>query len=154
MTDRFPNISAIRVREVLSNLNSVLAKIGTAVRSIAALAIAAGTLVLAGAIAASHKRRVYDAVIFKVLGATRRDIVGAFILEFLLLGLITAVISALMGSIAAWGVVVWVMEADWVFIPSAVAATTVICTVLTVALGLVGTWYALGQKAAPLLRNE
>jgi putative ABC transport system permease protein len=154
VTDRFPNISAIRVREVLSNLNSVLAKIGTAVRSIAALAIAAGTLVLAGAIAASHKRRVYDAVIFKVLGATRRDIVGAFFLEFLLLGLITAVISALMGSVAAWGVVVWVMEADWVFIPGAVVATTVICTVLTVALGLVGTWYALGQKAAPLLRNE
>ena len=154
VTDRFPNISAIRVREVLSNLNSVVAKIGTAVRSIAALAIAAGTLVLAGAIATNHKRRVYDAVIFKVLGATRRNIIGALILEFFLLGLITAIISALMGSVAAWGVIVWVMEADWVFIPSAVIATTVICTVLTVALGLVGTWYALGQKAVPLLRNE
>jgi putative ABC transport system permease protein len=154
VTDRFPNISAIRVREVLSNINSVVAKIGTAVRSIAALAIVAGTLVLAGAIAASHKRRVYDAVIFKVLGATRRDIVGAFIMEFLLLGLITAIISAMIGSIAAWAVVVWVMEADWAFIPGAVAATTVLCTLLTVTLGLVGTWHALGQKAAPLLRNE
>ncbi len=154
VTDQFPNVSAIRVREVLANLNSVLAKIGTAVRGVAALAIGAGTLVLAGAIAASHRRRVYEAVILKVLGATRRDILGAFTMEFLLLGLITSIISAVIGSVAAWAVITWVMDADWVFIPSAVAATTILCTLLTLVFGLLGTWHALGQKAAPLLRNE
>ncbi len=154
VTDRFPNVSAIRVREVLTNLNNVLAKIGTAVRGIAALAIGAGTLVLAGAIAASHRRRVYEAVILKVLGATRRDIMGAFTMEFLLLGLITAVIAAAIGSIVAWAVITWVMDADWVFIPGAVAATTILCALLTLVFGLLGTWHALGQKAAPLLRNE
>ena len=35
---------------------------------------AAGILVLAGAITASHRRRVYDSVILKVLGATRRRV--------------------------------------------------------------------------------
>jgi len=47
-----------------------------------------------------------------------------------------------------------VMNIDWVFLPGAVAATTLLCAAITLALGLVGTWRALGQKAAPLLRNE
>ena len=46
------------------------------------------------------------------------------------------------------------MEAEWVFIPSTVAITTILCILLTLSSGLVGSWYALGQKTAPLLRNE
>ncbi len=154
VTNRFPNVSAIRVREVLDNVNSVLNKVGMAVRSIAALAIGAGILVLSGTIVANHRQRVYEAVILKVLGATRRDILGVFAIEYLTLGLITAIISAITGSIVAWAVIIWVMEAEWVFIPSTVAITTILCILLTLSSGLVGSWYALGQKTAPLLRNE
>ena len=46
------------------------------------------------------------------------------------------------------------MEADWIFIPEAVVLTTVLCTAVTIAFGFFGTWRALSQKAAPLLRNE
>ena len=109
---------------------------------------------LAGAIAAGHRRRVYDAVILKVLGATRRDILRVFLLEYAILGFITALIAALIGSIAAWAVVTWVMDLAWRFSPSVVAYTAVASTALTLALGFLGTWRALGQKSAPLLRNE
>ena len=154
ITDSFPNLSVIRVREVLSNINTLLAKVGTAVKGIAAIAILVGTLVLAGTIAANHKRRVYEAVVLKVLGATRRNVLVIFILEFTLLGLITAMISTIIGSIVAWSVVSFLMEASWTFIPSAVVTTSVLCVLITVALGLVGTWRALGQNSAPYLRNE
>ena len=108
----------------------------------------------AGAVAAGRRRRVYDAVIFKVLGATRSVILKAFLLEYGILGVSTGVISALIGSLTAWAVIVWLMDMHWVFIPEAVGVTLSVCIVLTLIVGFTGTWRALGQKAAPLLRNE
>src|SRR5207244_11967289 len=78
VTDRFPNVLAIRVREALAAFDRLVGTIGNAVRLTALVAVAAGTLVLGGAIAAGHHRRVYDAVVLKVLGATRVMIANAF----------------------------------------------------------------------------
>jgi putative ABC transport system permease protein len=71
VTERFPNISAIHVREALDALNRIVGMIGSAVRLTALVTVGAGALVLGGAVAAGHRRRVYDAVVLKVLGATR-----------------------------------------------------------------------------------
>lgn len=153
VTDRLPNVSAIRVKDALETVNGILASIAAAARAIGALSLLAGTLVLGGAMVASHHRRVQDAVILKVLGATRRNIVSAFLLEYALLGLSTAVLAAAIGSLASWAVVTWMMKAEWAFLPLTIGATLVLATLATMAMGLVGTWRALGQKAAPLLRN-
>ena len=154
VTDRFVNVSSIRVKEALEQVGELIAQIAVAVRAIAAVALVAGVLVLAGAVAAGHHRRVYDSVVLKVLGATRRSIAQAFLLEYGLLGLVTATIAAVIGTVAAWLVLTEVMKADFVFLPQAVLSTALIATAITVGFGFVGTWRALGQKAAPLLRNE
>ncbi|NNG02909.1 MAG: FtsX-like permease family protein, partial [Inquilinus sp.] len=154
VTTEFPNVTTVRVREALETVNDIMRKIGTAVRATAGITLFAGTLVLAGAIAAGHRRRVYDSVVLKVLGATRATVLRAFAIEYGLLGLVTAAIAALVGTIAAWAVLTWVMEVDWVFLPGAVVGTTLLCAGITIAFGFLGTWRALGQKAAPLLRNE
>ena len=150
----FPNVTAIRVREALDAVNDLLGKLGTAVRVTAAVTLAAGTLVLAGAIAAGHRRRVYDAVVLKVLGATRADVLRAFAVEYGLLGIVTAAIAGVIGSLAAWAVLTQVMDWGWSFIPWAVISTLLLCSAITLAFGFVGTWRALGQPAAPLLRND
>lgn len=154
VTDRFINVSSIRVKEALEQVGALIAQIAVAVRAIAAVALVAGVLVLAGAVAAGHQRRVYDAVVLKVLGATRRSVAQAFLLEYGLLGLVTAAIAAVLGTVAAWLVLTEIMQADFVFLPGAVAATALLATAITVGFGFAGTWRALGQKAAPLLRNE
>lgn len=151
---RFPNITAVRIKDALDTVGSMLGHIGTAVRAIAAITLLAGTLVLAGAVAAGHRRRTYDAVVLKVLGATRGDVVRAFLLEYGLLGVVTAAIASVIGTIAAWAVLVWIMRWEWAFLPSAVGWTAILSTGITLALGFYGTWRALGQPAAPLLRNE
>ena len=151
---KFNNISIIRVREALQAASNILAGIGTAVRATSGVTILAGTLVLAGAIAAGRRRRVYDAVVFKVLGATRATVLKAFLLEYGLLGAATGVIAALIGSITAWAVVALLMDMRWGYDPLAVLSTIVLCLAVTLAIGFAGTWRALGQKAAPLLRNE
>lgn len=150
----FPNVMAVRIKEVLGRIHELMNNLGTATKAMAAITLLAGTLVLAGAMAAGHRRRIYDSVVLKVLGATRRDIAQAFLLEYGLLGLITALIAALVGSIASWAILTQVMGSAWTFLPSEVILTTILCTTITLGLGFLSTWRALGQKAAPLLRNE
>lgn len=154
VTDRFANISAIRVKDALDSVNRILGSVGIAVRATASVTLVAGVLVLAGAVVAGHRRRVYDAVVLKVLGATRGDVARAYLLEYGLLGLVTAAIAAGAGTLAGWVFLTRVMEGPWTFLPGTVAATAAIGAVLTLAAGLAGTWRALGQRPAPLLRTE
>jgi putative ABC transport system permease protein len=154
VTDRFANVSAIRVKEALRAVAELMAHIAAAVRATAAVALLAGVLVLAGTVAAGHQRRVYDAVVLKVLGGTRRDIGQAFLMEYGLLGLVTAALAGLIGSAAAYLILTQLMHMAFRFLLGAVAWTALIATAITLALGFAGTWRALSQKAAPLLRNE
>ncbi len=154
VTDRFPNVSAIAVKDALASLAQIVAAIGAAISAVAAVALAAGALVLAGAIAAGQRRRVYDAVVLKVLGATRADVTRAFVIEYGLLGLAASALAAAIGTLAAWLLMTRVMDAPWRFSGGTVAVTLVLATFFTIAAGYAGTWRALGAKAAPFLRNE
>lgn len=154
VADRFANVAAIRVREALDAAARILAGVGAAVRAAAAATILAGALVLAGAIAATRQRRVYDAVVFKVLGATRKRLLGTFVLEFGVLGLATGLVAAAVGTLAAWAVVVFLMDMPWRFLPEAVLTTVAAALSVTLAAGFAGAWTALGTKAAPYLRND
>ena len=154
VSERFANVSAIPVREGLEAVARVIATIGTALRLVALITLAAGVLVLGGAVAAGHHRRVYDAVVLKVLGATRGTIAFAFLLEHGLLGLATALVAGGLGTLAAYALVTGPMRSDWVFLPAPLAAILGLAIVLTLALGFAGTWRALGAKPAAYLRNE
>ena len=154
VTNAFRNVSAVRVRDALETVNGIVTGIGTAVRLAALVALVAGVLVLAGAIAASHRRRVYDSVVLKVLGATRRNVMTIFVLEYGLLGLVTASLAAIVGSVAAWAVLRFLMNIDWVLMPQTIAVTVIGATLVILVIGVAGTWHTLGQKTAPLLRHE
>lgn len=154
VTDAFPNVSAIDVRDALATLGDIIGAVAAAIRLTAAVTLIAGMLVLAGAIAASHRRRVYESVVLKVLGATRRQIAGSFLVEYGLIGLAAALIACAIGTLAAYFLLTRVIHAAWRFLPGDVAATAIAAVALTLAAGLAGTWRALGAKAAPFLRNE
>ena len=154
ITDAFTNVTAVRVREVLESANKILQNIGIAVRGTAVITLIAGVLVLAGAMAAGHRRRVFEAVVLKVLGATRGRVLATHLLEYAILGLVTALLAAVVGTLAAYLVVTEVLQANWLFLPGAVATTAGLSLALTIGTGLAGTWAALRQRPAPLLRNE
>lgn len=154
VAEQFPNISTIRVRDALDAANLIIKGIGTAIAATASITVLAGIIVLAGTIAAARSRRVYDSVVFKVLGATRRQILGAFLLEYGLLGLFTGIVGALVGTLISWAVVVQIMGMQWVFLPLEAAVTVMIAMVFTTLAGFFGTWRALGERAGQHLRNE
>lgn len=150
-----PNVTVIQVRQALEMAREVLDTLGVAVSLTAAVALVSGALVLAGAVAAGHARRIYESVVLKVLGATRGDVLKAFVFEYLLLGIATGIIAAGVGSIGAWGVVTEIMEiVDWRMNGTLVAIVLVSCIAVTLLAGFTGTWRAMGTKAAPHLRNE
>jgi putative ABC transport system permease protein len=154
VAERFPNVSAIPVRDVLAQLGEIVGAVAIALRATASVALLAGILVLAGAVAAGQRRRVYEAVLLKVLGATRGAVTRAFLIEFALLGLATAIVAIAVGTLAADYVVAGAMGARFEFAPLVAAATGLIGAIATVAIGYAGTWRALGARPAPYLANE
>ncbi len=154
VTDALPNVSGIRVEDVLKAVAALLAQLGTALTATGSLTLIAGALVLAGAVAAGQGRRVRQAVILKSLGATRAQIRGAWMVEFGVLGAVAGSIAAAIGTAASYGVVRFVMGTDWSFLPGTLALTVVACVALMLLFGYAGTETALRAKAAPYLRNE
>ena len=154
VTDRFANVSAVRIRDVLETVADVFSRIAVAVRASAGVTVAAGLLVLAGAVAAGYRRRVYDAVVLKVLGATRADVMRAFVVEYAMLGAVTALLAAAVGTAGSHAVMRFVMEGDWEFDPFAVAVTVAAGIAVTVLLGFAGTWKALGENVMAVLGAE
>jgi putative ABC transport system permease protein len=142
------------VREALAAVDRVVRMVGTAVRLTALATLAIGILVLGGAIAAGHRRRVADAVVLKVLGATRGIVARVFLIEHGLLGGLAALVAGAFGTAAAWGVVTRLMRLDWVFLPGPLLATLGLGVAIALGFGFIGTWAALGAAPAPYLRNE
>ena len=154
VSDTFPNVTVVWVREALSALNTLLEDIALAVKSTGAVTLVAGVLVMAGAMASGYRNRVYESVILKVLGATRGRILASYLMEYTMLGLGTALIAAIIGTLGAWLTITEGMQASWFFLPATLVGTVLAATAVTVILGLLGTWRALSQKAAPVLRAE
>ncbi|HEY0292020.1 MAG TPA: FtsX-like permease family protein [Hansschlegelia sp.] len=152
-TKAFPSITAIRVKDALTSISAVVGNLAIAIRVASGVTLIASVLVLAGALAAGHRRRVYEAVILKTLGATRKRLLAAFAAEYALLGVITAVFGLAVGSVAAWGVTAGIMGIDFAFDPVGAGFAALGALALTIALGLVGTWRVLGEKPARHLRS-
>ena len=154
VTDALPNVSGIRVADVLSSVAAILGKLAAALAATGSVTLVAGALVLVGAVAAGQRRRMAEAVVLKTLGATRGQVRAAWLVEFGLIGACAGLIAAAVGTLASWGVTTFVMRAEWVFLPGVLATTIGGCIVLMLGFGYAGTEAALRAKAAPLLRND
>ena len=153
VAEAFPNVTTVSVRDALQAIGALVGNLVVAVRSASAVTLLAAVLVLGGALAAGHRHRVYDAVVLKTLGATRVRLIAAYGLEYLLLGLATASFGVAIGSVAARIVVVELMNLPFIWLPGPALGAAFGALAVTVAFGLIGTFSALGQKPAPVLRN-
>jgi putative ABC transport system permease protein len=153
MATAFPAVTTVRVKDAIQAVGSVVGNLVLGIRGASLITLIAAALVLAGALAASHHNRVYDAIILKTLGATRGRLISAYALEYTLLGLATGLFGVLAGSVAAWLVVTRIMNLSFVWLPLPALAAAAAALAVTVVFGLAGTFTALGQKPASVLRN-
>jgi putative ABC transport system permease protein len=153
VAQKFPMVTAVRVKDALDAIGGIIANLLLAIRGASAITLVVAALVLGGALAAGHRYRVYDAVILKTLGATRGRLLAAYSIEYLLIGAATALFGVVSGSLAAWLIVGELMHLSFAWLPLPALAAALAAIAVTVGLGLAGTFMALGQKAAPILRN-
>lgn len=149
----FPAISSVRVKDALAAADSLVSQLVFAIRAASAIALLASILVLGGALAASARTRQRESVILKTLGATRVTLLKAMIVEYSALGAIAVIFGIVCGVAGASLVVSGVMRLEfevpwWPTLSMAFSAF-----IVTIILGLIGTWHILGQKPAPYLRH-
>ncbi|HZH52758.1 MAG TPA: ABC transporter permease [Microvirga sp.] len=149
----YPMVTSVRVKDALDAVNDVVSQLVMAIRGASSIALIASLLVLAGALAAGHRARLYDAVVLKTLGATRARLISAYALEYGLLGLATAVFGLLAGSLAAYFIITRVMNLGFTPDLSGAVLASALAVLVAVGLGLLGTWRILSQKPAQYLRN-
>ncbi len=153
VSKNYPNVTVVRTKEALVQLGEMLQALSRGIAIASLVTILAGVLVLAGAIAAGHRARLYDAVVLKVLGATRGRLARVYAVEYGLLGALSGVAALAAGTLASWGVAHFVLKVPFVFAGQAVAVTILGGAAATLVLGLFGGFAALSAKPAGKLRN-
>jgi putative ABC transport system permease protein len=149
----FPSSSLIEVGEVTAQITTLLTQMAQAIAAAGSIAILAGIAVLVGAIAAARQSRIYDAVITKMLGGTRRQILGAQALEYGILAVVLGLLSLALGMAAAWYVVVEIFDFSFAPDPWILALTLVGGAGLTFMLGIVGSLPILAARPSEALRS-
>jgi len=150
----YPNITAIRVRDAIDRVSSVLASLAAATSYGALATLLTGFIVLIGAAAAGSEARTYEAAVLKTFGASRRQIATSFVLRAALLGLFAGTVALFAGALGGWAVSRYVMETDFTLIwPSAlmIIAGGVLATVLA---GLGFALKSLNARPAQVLRSR
>lgn len=148
----FPSASIIRIADVIAGAQDILGQLSAAIRAAASVAILAGIAVLIGAVAAARRARSYDAVLLKILGATRGQILAGFLAEFVILSTLVAVLALLLGAAGGWYVVTQIFELEWLPLWGPVVLVVALGALMVVVLSLFGSWAALRTRPAAALR--
>jgi putative ABC transport system permease protein len=149
----FPAITAVRVKDALEAVDALVGKLILALRGASAVTLIAAALVLGGALAASQRFRIYDAVVLKTFGATRAQLITAYALEYFLIGLATAVFAVAAGTLAGYFVITGIMEFPFEWVAGGAVEAVATALGVTMVVGLAGTFGALSRKPAAVLRN-
>ena len=152
VADGLANVTPISMREVGGRIRGIMDKVRLAILAVAGVTLISGLLVLAGAVAASRRRHLYEAAVLKVLGARRSDLLRQFAIEYLSLGVVAALVGGLLGLIGAFVVVTSIMQLPWVWTPGTMAGILILALSLTLAAGFIGAWRVLGRSAGSVLR--
>jgi putative ABC transport system permease protein len=124
------------------------------VRGANGLTLLTGVLVLAGAMASGLATRTYETVVLKTYGATRRQLLASFMIEYGLLGVVSALFGILSGTLGAWYLARFILEMPWSFSWGTAILTAAAAMVLSIGAGLLVTARALSAKPSAYLRNE
>ncbi|MES1241101.1 MAG: FtsX-like permease family protein [Acidobacteriota bacterium] len=150
----YPNVTLLRVREILEKVAGVLARIGVGIRFLGGFTVLAGVAILGGAVSAGSARRGREVALLKTLGMTRRGVVGAFAVEYALIGLVAGLIGTVGAAVLAYTVVTRGFELTWAFQPLPMGVALAASVVLAVLAGLAASARALERRPIEVLRAE
>jgi putative ABC transport system permease protein len=152
LANRFPNITAIRVRDAIDRVSEILEALASATAYGAAATLLTGFLVLLGTAAAAEPARRYEAALLKTLGASRAHILRSFALRSAILGGGAGLVALIAGITGAWAVSYFVFETDYQVIWTNALAIITGGVLSTLLAGLFFAWRPLAARPARILR--
>jgi putative ABC transport system permease protein len=149
-----PNVSMIDAREILERALVIVDNVSLGVTIVGVVALLSGVLILAGAVAMTRFQRVYEAAIFRTLGATTNRLAAMLAFEYGLLGVLAGVIAAVGATVLAWSVSLRLLDIPWVIAPWTTGAGVALTGVLVLVVGVIASLEVLRQKPLSTLRSE
>ena len=99
---QFPEVTAIDLDAILSQVRAVMDKASLAVQYVFAFTLLAGITVLLAAIQATRDERRYESAMLRTLGASRKVVLQGVAAEFTTLGLLSGTLAAIGASAAGY----------------------------------------------------
>lgn len=154
IAERYSNVAAIDLSQVQEVIESVLGKASLAVRFLALFSLAAGTIVLVGAVTTARLQRLREGVLLKTLGATRAQVLRILIAEYAALGIMAALVAIVLSSVAGWALARFVFEARYDLPIAALSGLTALLVGLTLLVGLWSSAEVLKRPPLAILRSD
>ena len=110
VVEAFPNVSVVDLTEIQKALEEVVGRVAIAIRFMALFTLAAGAVVLVGAVAAGRDQRLREGALLKALGATRRQVLRILLAEYATLGLLAAAAALILSLGAGWALTTFLFE--------------------------------------------
>jgi putative ABC transport system permease protein len=154
LVERFPNVSVIDFHEILETVRDVMSKVTLAITVVGALVLASGALILIGAVAMTKFQRVYEAAVFKTLGANTRTIATMLLIEYSVLGVLAGLVGSLGAVGLTWAVSRYALDIPWRIFVGEHVGGVVATTTLVAVIGVVSSLDVLRNKPLLTLRAE
>jgi len=154
LVEQFPNVSVIDFREILENVRDVMSKVTLAITVVGGLVLASGILILIGAVAMTKFQRVYEAAVFKTLGAGTRAIAAMLLCEYTVLGVLAGTVGSIGAVALTWAVSRYALDMPWRFFPGEHLGGIVATAVLVALIGVLSSLDVLRNKPLLTLRAE
>ena len=148
-----PDVRFVAIGETLERITEALSQLSLAVSLVGGLAVGNGLLVLLGSLATGRQQRQADAVINKVLGATRLDVLAVSVVHYAVLAAFAALIAMPLGVGLAWILTIVLLDVEFTLNATALAIVNVGAIALTGLLGATTILGALSSRPALLLRE-
>lgn len=149
----FPNILVVDVAIVINQVQQMIQQVSQAIEFVFLFTVLAGFAVLYAAIAATQDERIYEAAIFRALGAKREQLSRAWAAEFAILGGLAGLFASAGASVLGYVIGKHVLHLDYTFNPWIWLVGTSIGVVGVLVAGMLGTRSALSSPPLLTLRR-
>ncbi|MFQ5350655.1 MAG: FtsX-like permease family protein, partial [Thermoanaerobaculia bacterium] len=133
---------------------AIFTRLAAAVSWLGGFTVAAGAVILAGAVSAAASRRGREIALLKTLGMTRRQVVARFAVEYAVVGAIAGLVGAVGANVLAWAVLTRGFEMSWGVRPATTAVAVLLAVALTAATAVAAGWRALQRRPLAALKAE
>lgn len=154
LVQALPNVTAIKVGDVLANVARLLEQLAWAIQGMAMLSIISGAVVMVAALSSTRYRRLYESAILKAVGGTRQLIVRSFAVEFAVIGGLAGLIGIGLASALSWAILQFFLDLSWAFQPTVLSWGLITTVSLAVVVGFLSTFRVLGEPPLAVLRQE